>query len=57
MMQLIEIARSRGLTTMSGDILSANKGMLALATSLGFVTGEVPGETGLKRATLLLERH
>ncbi|HEX9686401.1 MAG TPA: GNAT family N-acetyltransferase [Burkholderiales bacterium] len=55
--QLIEIARSRGLTTMSGDILTANQPMLALAASLGFAIGEVPGEAGLKRATLALERH
>ena len=57
MTQLIEIARSRGLATMSGDILAANEAMLALAASLGFAVGEVPGEAGLKRATLALERR
>lgn len=57
MSQLIEIARSRGLATMSGDILAANQGMLALAASLGFAIGEVPEEAGLKRATLALERR
>jgi acetyltransferase len=57
MTQLIEIARARGLTTMSGDILTTNQPMLALASSLGFVIGEVPGEAGLKRATLALERR
>jgi acetyltransferase len=56
MTQLIEIARSRGLATMTGDILTANQGMLALATSLGFVVSDVPAEAGLKRATLALER-
>jgi hypothetical protein len=30
--------------------------MLALAASLGFVIGDFPGEAGLKRATLALER-
>jgi acetyltransferase len=56
MTQLIEIARSRGLATMTGDILAANEGMLALAASLGFEIGEVPGEAGVKRATLALGR-
>jgi acetyltransferase len=54
--QLIEIARSRGLATMSGDILTTNRAMLALGASLGFAIGEVPGEPGLRRATLALER-
>jgi acetyltransferase len=57
MTQLIEIARSRGLATMSSDILAANQAMLALAVSLGFMIGEVPGEAGLRRATLALERR
>jgi len=57
MTQLIEIARSRRLATMSGDILTANQPMLALAASLGFVIGEVPGEAGLRRAVLALERN
>jgi acetyltransferase len=57
MTQLIEIARSRGLATMSGDILAANQGMLALAASLGFAIGDVPGEAGLRRAVLALERN
>jgi acetyltransferase len=56
MTQLIEIARSRGLAIMSGDILAANQGMLALAASLGFAIGDVPGEAGLRRAVLALER-
>ena len=53
---LIEIARLRGLATMSGDILTANQPMLALAASLGFTIGEVEGEADLKRATLALGR-
>jgi len=56
MTQLIEIARSKGLATMGSDILAANQPMLALAASLGFAIGEVPGEAGLRRATLALER-
>jgi len=57
MTQLIEIARSRGLAMMNGDILTANQPMLALAASLGFAIGEVPGEAGLRRAVLALERN
>jgi acetyltransferase len=56
MMQLIEVARSRGLATMSGDILADNRPMLALAASLGFVIGDVAGEPGLKHATLAIGR-
>ncbi|HSF21131.1 MAG TPA: GNAT family N-acetyltransferase, partial [Burkholderiales bacterium] len=54
MTQLIEVARSRGLATMSGDILADNRPMLALAVSLGFVVGDVAGEPGLKHATLAI---
>jgi acetyltransferase len=57
MSQLIEIARSRGLATMTGDILAANQSMLLLAANLGFVISGVPGEGELKRATLALERR
>ena len=57
MNQLIEIARSRALAVMSGDILTANQAMLALAASLGFVISDVPDEAGLKRATLAIERY
>ncbi|HSE02060.1 MAG TPA: GNAT family N-acetyltransferase [Burkholderiales bacterium] len=56
MTQLIEVARSRGLATMSGDILADNRPMLALAVSLGFVLGDVAGEPGLKHATLAIGR-
>ncbi|MGH8697640.1 MAG: GNAT family N-acetyltransferase, partial [Burkholderiales bacterium] len=54
--QLIEIARSRGLAEMSGDILTADQPMLALAASLGFTIGDFPGDAEVKRATLALER-
>jgi hypothetical protein len=42
---------------MSGDILAANQGMLALAASLGFAIGDVPGEAGLRRGVLALDRN
>ena len=54
MRRLIEIARDRGLALMTGDILAANSGMLALVDDLGFVVSDVPGEPGIKRATLAL---
>jgi acetyltransferase len=57
MTQLIEVARSRGLAGMSGDILAANQPMLALLASLGFTIGESPGDAGLRRAALGLERR
>jgi acetyltransferase len=56
MAQLIEVARSRGLATMSGDILADNRPMLALAASLGFVISDVAGEPGVKHATLAIGR-
>ena len=57
MTQLIEVARSRGLATMSGDILTDNQPMLALAASLGFTVGDVADEPGLKVATLAIGRQ
>jgi acetyltransferase len=56
MTQLIEVARSRGLSAMSGDILAANESMLGLLANLGFTVGFAPGEPRLKRATLALGR-
>jgi acetyltransferase len=52
MTQLIEVARARGLASMSGEILASNKSMLRLAESLGFQIGESPGDPTLRRATL-----
>ena len=54
MMRLIEIARSRGLATMRGDILAANSGMLDLVLRLGFTLAEVPDAPSVKEATLAL---
>ena len=52
MTQLIEVARARGLASMSGEILAANQGMLKLAANTGFQIGESPGDATLRRATL-----
>jgi len=54
MARLIEIARSRGMARMNGDVLAANQPMLALVTSLGFAVDESPGEPGVRRVTLAL---
>lgn len=54
MAQLIEVARARGLATMSGEILKSNHSMLRLAGSIGFQIGESPADPDLKRATLSL---
>jgi acetyltransferase len=54
MARLIEIARSRGLARMSGNILAANHPMLALVVSLGFTVEESPGEPGVRLVTLAL---
>jgi acetyltransferase len=42
MQQLISIAKTRGLDSITGLILGANKNMLALARELGFIISKVP---------------
>jgi acetyltransferase len=56
MTQLIEVARARGLATMSGEILASNRGMLKLAEEMGFEIGVSPADPALRRATLSLAR-
>ncbi len=56
MTQLIEIARSRGLTSITGEILATNQPMLALAASLGFRIDDCPEDATVKRALLALAR-
>jgi acetyltransferase len=55
MERLIEVARSRGLVRMSGDILAANQAMLAFVAGLGFAVDESPGEPGVRHVTLGLK--
>ncbi|OOG28763.1 GNAT family N-acetyltransferase [Thioalkalivibrio denitrificans] len=45
MQALMQVARSRGLTLMEGEVLAGNSGMLGLARSLGFSTRTLPGAT------------
>jgi acetyltransferase len=54
MLQLVEIARGRGLKTMVGHISAANQPMLAFARALGFAIGDSREDPALKRATLVL---
>jgi len=56
MAQLIEVARARGLSGMSGEILASNRGMLKLAGQMGFDIGQSPVDPALRRATLSLSR-
>jgi acetyltransferase len=56
MERLIEIARTRGLKRMTGQILSANMGMLELAASIGFTLADAGGAPGVREATLVLDR-
>ena len=54
MMQLIDVARARGLRSMIGHVLAENRGMLSLCQGLGFVISDSPEGPMLKRATLAL---
>jgi acetyltransferase len=56
MAQLIEVARARGLSSMSGEILASNMGMQKLAMQLGFAIEQSPADPALRRATLSLSR-
>lgn len=46
---LIEVARNKGLSSMEGEVLKSNKGMLRLITALGFDTHPHPEDSALKR--------
>jgi acetyltransferase len=54
MLRLIDVARSRGLRTMTGEILARNTRMLELARSLGFVSDETVGGGSVRRVSLSL---
>jgi acetyltransferase len=52
---LIDVARSRGLKTMIGQMLSMNQPMIKLSEKLGFTMSEIPDDPTTRRATLALE--
>lgn len=52
MLLLIDLARGRGLRIMTGQILAANKRMLALARVLGFSIEDAPDDFAMKNVRL-----
>ena len=52
---LIEVARTRGLGSMYGDILAGNSGMLGFVTSMGFRIEHNPEDPQLRRAVFELQ--
>jgi acetyltransferase len=56
MLQLIDIARARGLKIMTGQILAANTRMLAMAKTLGFTFDDSIEDPGIKHVRLRLRR-
>jgi acetyltransferase len=50
MMELMEVARGRGLRVMQGEILSENANMLSLARKLGFTIRAMDDDSGVKEA-------
>jgi len=54
MMALMEVAKSRGLKTMEGEILTENTKMLSLARKLGFTIRPVDGDPTLQLAVKIL---
>ena len=54
MVQLVDVARGRGLKTMIGHVLATNQPMLAFAQALGFEIADSRGDATVKRATLVL---
>jgi acetyltransferase len=52
MRRLVEVARSRGLETMVGDVLASNEPMLRLCAKLGFTAAPIPGDHGMRRVSL-----
>jgi len=55
MVQLIEVARRRGLAAMIGHVMSSNRGMLELCQALGFVISDSSDDPMVKRVTLALK--
>lgn len=55
MMDLIRIARDKGLTTMVGDILAGNVRMIGLMRNLGFEVSESSEDPGIVKAALNLQ--
>jgi len=54
MMSLMEVARSRGLQRMEGEILSENSDMLSLVRKLGFTLRPCENDMGVQLAEIRL---
>ena len=54
MMALIEVAKSRGLRTMEGEILTENTKMISLARKLGFTIRPVPDDPSVQLAVKII---
>ena len=52
--KLIAVARSRGLASIYGDVLSTNHDMLEFCRRLGFALSRNPDDPTVTRATLAL---
>ena len=55
MLELIAIARARGLSTLAGQVLAANPQMLELAGALGFVCAGDPHDPSVRVVRLALQ--
>jgi len=53
---LVEVARDRGLKSMTGYVLADNRPMLEFCRKLGFEIATVPDDQGTREATLYLSR-
>jgi acetyltransferase len=54
MRRLIEVARERGLLSMTGQVLAENPRMLKLAAELGFVERDSPEDSAVREVRLAL---
>jgi acetyltransferase len=54
MTALIDVARSRGLKSMEGEILSDNANMISLSRGMGFTVRPIEGDPGVQQAVKLL---
>lgn len=54
MKDLMEVARARGLETIEGEVLSNNRRMLELMTTLGFTIGPDPNDNSIKHVVARL---
>ena len=54
MHHLMEVARTRGLESMDGEVLSNNNKMLELVKALGFQIYNDPDDPGIKQVSMAL---